>query len=135
MNGRKRHILVDSEGMVIRAAVLSAGIQDADGATDLLTLARPVCPRLEQIWADQGYRGALVDGVRDEYGWRLVIVRKLGGPGGFILTPRRWVVERTCAWLSTSRRLSKDDEELPESSDAWIYAASIQLMLQRLAPS
>ncbi len=133
MQGRKRHLLVDTEGLVIRAAVLSAGIQDADGATDLLTLARPVCPRLEQIWADSAYAGFLVEWMRDEYGWRLEIVSKPPDQVGFAVQPRRWVVERTFAWLATYRRLSKHYEELPDSSEAWVYGASIHLMLKRLA--
>jgi putative transposase len=126
---------VDTTGLVVRVVVLPADIQDRDGAQDLCNVAAPICPRLEQLWADQAYRGALVEWVRAEYGWRLVIVPKLGGAGQFVLEPRRWVVERTFAWLSTYRRLSKDYEELPESSEAWIYAASIHLMLRRLAPS
>lgn len=135
MKGRKRHLLVDTEGLVVRVVVLPADIQDRDGAQDVCHVTAPACPRLEQVWADQAYRGTLVEWVRETYGWRLVIVPKLGGPGGFVLEPRRWVVERTFAWLTTYRRLSKDYEELPESSEAWIYAASIHLMLKRLAPA
>jgi putative transposase len=121
--------------LVVRVVVLPADLQDRDGAQDVCHLTAPIAPRLEQIWADQAYRGALVEWVREEYGWRLLIVPKLGGAGGFVLEPRRWVVERTFAWLATYRRLSKDYEELPESSEAWIYAASIHLMLRRLAPA
>src|SRR5215212_6107519 len=94
VNGRKRHILVDTEGLLIRAAVLSAGIQDADGATDLLALARPACPRLEQLWADAAYAGYLVEWTREQCGWRLVIVNKSPDQVGFQVLPRRWVVER-----------------------------------------
>ena len=133
MNGRKRHILVDTEGLVIRSAVLSAGIQDADGATDLLTLARPVCPRLEQIWADGAYAGYLVEWVRTECGWRLMIVNKLPDQKGFQVLPRRWVVERTFGWLGRNRRLAKDYAEDAETSEAWVYLASIQLILRRRA--
>ena len=117
--------------MVIRAAVLSAGIQDADGATDLLWLARPACPRLEQIWADGAYAGSLVEWTREQCGWRLVIVRKLPDQQGFQVLPRRWVVERTFGWLGRNRRLSKDYEEYAESSEAWLYLASIRLLLRR----
>ncbi len=131
--GRKRHLLVDTEGLVVRVVVLPADIQDRDGAQDLCHVAAPVCPRLEQIWADQAYAGFLVDWIREEYGWRLEIVSKPPDQVGFTVQPRRWVVERTFAWLGTYRRLSKDYEELPDSSEAWIYAASIQLMLHRLA--
>ena len=117
VNGRKRHILVDTEGMVIRAVVLSAGIQDADGATDLLTLAQPICPRLEQLWADGAYAGSLVEWTRDQCGWRLVIVRKLPEHVGVQVLPRRWVVERTFGWLGRNRRFAKDFEEHTETSE------------------
>jgi putative transposase len=132
VKGRKRHLLVDAEGLVMRVVVLPADIQDRDGAQDVCHVAAPICPRLEQIWADQAYAGALVEWLRDEYGWRLVIVSKPADQVGFAVHPRRWVVERTFAWLGRYRRLSKDYEELPESSEAWIYAASIHLMLRRL---
>jgi putative transposase len=132
VKGRKRHLLVDTEGLVVRVVVLPADIQDRDGAQDVCHVAAPICPRLEQIWADQAYAGFLVEWMRHEYGWRLEIVSKPPDQVGFVVQPRRWVVERTFAWLSTYRRLSKDYEELPESSEAWVYAASIQLMLKRL---
>lgn len=135
MNGRKRHLLVDTQGLVLRVVVLPAEIQDRDGAQDVCHVAAPTCPRLELIGADQGYAGWLVAWVRDAYGWRLEIVSKPPGQVGFVVQPRRWVVERTFAWLATYRRLSKDYEELPESSEAWVYAASIHLMLKRLAPA
>jgi putative transposase len=132
VNGRKRHLLVDAEGLVVRVVVLPADIQDRDGARDVCHVAAPICPRLEQIWADHAYAGALVEWVRDEYGWRLVIVSKPADQVGFAVHPRRWVVERTFGWLGRYRRLSKDYEELPESSEASIYAAAIHLMLRRL---
>ena len=119
---------------MIRVVVLPADIQDRDGAQDVCHVAAPVCPRLEQIWADQAYAGYLVEWVREEYGWRLVIVGKAPEQDGFVVHVRRWVVERTFAWLGRSRRLSKDYEEYPETSEAWIYIASIRLMLRRLAP-
>jgi len=135
VKGRKRHLLVDVEGLVVRVVVLPADIQDRDGAQDVCHVVAPVCPRLEQIWADQAYAGGLVEWVRAEYGWRLVVVSKPADQVGFVVHPRRWVVERTFAWLGRYRRLSKDDEELPESSEAWIYTAAIHLMLRRVAPA
>jgi putative transposase len=123
---------VDTEGLVVRVVVLPADIQDRDGAQDVCHVAAPVCPRLEHIWADQAYAGFLVEWLRDESGWRLEIVTTPPEQVGFVVQPRRWVVERTFAWLGTYRRLSKDYEELPDSSEAWIYAASIHLMLKRL---
>ncbi len=131
MTGRKRHLLVDTEGIPIRVAVLAANIQDRDGATDLLALAKPVCPRLEQVWADGGYSGALVAWTRKRCGWRLAIVSKSPDQQGFVVIERRWVVERTFAWLGRNRRLSKDYEEYGETTEAWIYLASIRLLLKR----
>ena len=135
MKGRKRHLLVDTEGLVVRVVVLPADIQDRDGAQDVCHVAAPVCPRLAHLWADHAYAGGLVEWLHREYGWRLEIVSKPPEQVGFAVQPRRWVVERTFAWLATYRRLSKDYEELPESSEAWVYAASIHLMLKRLVPA
>lgn len=132
MKGRKRHLLVDTEGLVVRVVVLPAEIQDRDGARDLCHVAAPICPRLAHLWADSAYAGFLGEWLRDEYGWRLEIVSKPPDQVGFVGQPRRWVVERTFAWLATYRRLSKDSEELPESSEAWVYAASSHLMRKRL---
>jgi putative transposase len=120
--------------VVIRAAVLSAGIQDAAGATDLRWLARPVCPRLAPIWADGAYAGSLIEWTREQCGWRLVIVSKPPDQQGFQVLPRRWVVERTFGWLGRNHRLSKDYkdyEEYAESSEAWLYRASLHLLLRR----
>ena len=119
--------------MVIRVACLAASIQDRDGACDLLDLAAPVCPRLTHIWADAAYAGALVRWVRDQHGWTLAIVRRTDDVAGFVVQPRRWVVERTFAWLSTNRRLAKDYEEYGETTETWVYLAMVRLMLRRLA--
>jgi putative transposase len=132
VKGRKRHLLVDTAGLVVRAVVLPADIQDRDGARDGCHVAAPIWPRLAQVWADSADAGYLVDWMRDEYGWRLEIVSKPPDQQGFAVQPRRWVVERTFAWLGTYRRLSKDYAALPESGEAWVYAASIHLMLKRL---
>lgn len=127
--------MVDTEGLVIRAAVLAADIQDRDGATDLCRVSQPICPRLEQIWADAAYQGGLVEWIRDQCGWRLEIVTRADeNQHRFAVQPRRWVVERTFGWLGRNRRLSKDYEEYAETTESWIYAAMIRLMLTRLAP-
>jgi putative transposase len=89
--------------------------------------------QLRCIWADGQYQGGLEAYVAAHYPWRMVIVQKLAEQKGFVVLPRRWVVERTFAWLCRNRRLSKDYEELNDTSEAWIYAAMIQLMLRRLA--
>ena len=114
-------------------AVLAADIPDRDAALDLFAVTDPAQPRLACMWADGSYQGGLEERVAEMYAWELVIVHKLVDQEGFVVLPRRWVVERTFAWLSRNRRLSKDYEELNETSEAWIYAAMVQLMLHRLA--
>ncbi len=93
-------------------------------------------PRLKLFWADGGYdKGGLSEWIHRFAGWTLESVPKLEGQQGFVVLPRRWVVERTFAWLSKFRRLSKDFEERPESSEAWIRLAMINIMARRLAPN
>lgn len=118
--------------------VHAADIQDRDGAK--LVLQKILLynlfhryPRLKRIWADAGYRGELIDWVLAFGNWILDIVKKNPDQHTFIVLPRRWVVERTFAWFGGYRRLSKDYEQLPESSEAMIYLAMIRLMLRRLA--
>lgn len=113
--------------------VHAGNIQDRDGAKLVLEACKERYPRLEQIWADGGYRGQLVEWVKQECGWRLEIVQKPMDQEGFRVLPRRWVVERTFAWLGRYRRLAKDYDLLPATSEAWIYLAMIRLMLRRLA--
>lgn len=133
MKGRKRHILVDTEGWLIRVLCLPADIQDWDGARDLFLVAKPASPRLGLVWADSAYgKDELPEWAEAEVGWRIEVVRKREGQVGFEVLPRRWVVERTFAWLSRHRRLSKDYEELPETTEAWCYAAMLRPMLRRL---
>jgi putative transposase len=142
--GRKRHMVVDTLGLVMLVLVTSACVQDRDGAKLVLKAlferikqARykhwwRFC-RLQLIWADGGYRGELIEWVRQKLGWELRIVEKEEGQKGFVLLPRRWVVERTFSWLNRQRRLTKDFERLPETSEAFIYVAMIRLMVRRLA--
>jgi len=92
--------------------VLAADIPDRDAALDLFAVIEPNQPRLQCIWADGSYQGGLEELVAERYPWQLVIGHKLAGQEGFVVLPRRWVVERTFAWLSRNRRLSKDYEEL-----------------------
>ena len=142
--GRKRHLIVDTLGLVMLVVVTSASVQDRDGGKMVLTglferikKARYAhwwryC-RLALIWADGGYRGELVEWVRRKLGWELSIVEKEPGQRGFVLLPRRWVVERTFSWLNRCRRLTKDFERLPQTSEAFIYVAMIRLMVAKLA--
>jgi putative transposase len=134
VNGRKRHILVDTIGLLIIVKVLAANVQDRDGAKVLFEEIKERMPRLFLIWADGGYRGKLINWVATTCLWLLEIVKRNDDIKGFKVLPRRWVVERTFAWLNRNRRLSKDYERKCESSEAWIYAAMIHLMIKRLRP-
>ena len=135
MTGRKRHIVVDTLGLLLAVVVHPADIQDREGAKLVLPKLRGRVPRLRVIWADAGYAGRLVAWVRARTGWALAIVRRPRGRQRFEVLPRRWVVERTFGWLGRCRRLSKDYEAVPASTEAWIYLAMIQLMLRRLQPT
>jgi len=134
VTGRKRHIVVDTMGLLLAVVVHAANIQDRDGAKLVLTKLMGRFPRLKLIWADAGYAGQLVEWVHALGGWLLDIVRRPSDSHHFELLPRRWVVERTLAWLGRCRRLSKDYEALPETHEAWVQTAMIHLMLRRLKP-
>ena len=135
VTGRKRHILVDVMGLILVVLVHKASIQERAGAKSLLQQAKHKgFESLCLIWADGGYHGsAMIDWVFDLAGWVFEIVKRADNVKGFQLLPRRWVVERTFAWLGRYRRLSKDYEVLPQTSEAFIYAAMVNLMLTRLA--
>lgn len=133
MNGRKRHLLVDTLGLILTVVVHAASVQDRDGAKLVLERVKGSPPSLRLIWADGAYAGQLVDWVKTARGQVLEIIQRTDDVTGFQVLPRRWVVERTFAWLGKYRRLSKDYEHLPESSEAWIYGAMIHVMVRRLA--
>jgi putative transposase len=165
VKGRKRHLLVDTQGLVLKARVHSAKIQDREGIKVLLDLAPKHLARLSHVWMDAGYtgEGKGADWVERTLGWTAQIVRhppklapeevmrrwvkewategvaidpeKLSGPRRFGDLPRRWVVERTFSWLGQNRRMSKDYERLPESSEAFVYVAMMRLMVRRLVRS
>jgi putative transposase len=111
--------------------VHSAGIQDRDGAKLVLMKLMGSFPRLKLIWADGGYAGQLIGWVASFGDWVLEIVKRNDDVKGFVVLPRRWVVERTFAWLSTYRRLSKDYEFNTRSSEAWVYIAMIHVTVRR----
>ena len=116
--------------------VTAASVQDRDGATQLLTPLRAKFSRLRLIWADQAYAGDLITWLWALRPWRkirLAIVKRPEGIKGFLLLPKRWIVERTFAWLNRYRRLSKDYEYLTQTSEAMIRVAMIHLMVRRLA--
>ena len=131
--GRKRHIVVDVLGLLLIVMVHSAGIQDRDGAKQVLTRLISCFPGLKLIWADEGYGGKLVEWVATVLQRTLSIVKRPRKTQGFQVLQWRWIVERTFGWLNRSRRLSKDFEALPETTEAWIRIAMIQLMIRRLA--
>lgn len=163
VEGRKRHLLVDNEGLVLKARVHSARVPDADGIRLLLEPVSGLFGRLSHLWVDAGYQGRGRKWVEEVMGLSVEVVRKppkpvpeevaeawaaewakegkvvdwrrLMPPKGFKVLPRRWVVERTFSWLSQNRRMSKDYERLPQSSEAFIYAAMSRLMVRRLARS
>jgi putative transposase len=165
IKGRKRHLLVDTQGLVLKAKVHSAKIQDGEGIKVLLDLAPEHLPRLSHLWMEAGYtgEGKGADWAEKVLGWTAQIMRyppklapeevmirwvkewanegvsidpeKLSGPRRFGDLPRRWVVERTFSWLSQNRRMSKDYERLPESSEAFVYVAMTRLMVRRLVRS
>jgi putative transposase len=133
--GRKRHILVDTLGLLLLVVVHWAGTQDRDGARAVLGTLAHSFSKLRKIWADGIYTGGLAEWVRELRGRNriaLEIVKRTDDMKGFRVLPRRWVVERTFAWLSFHRRLSKDYEYLPETSEAFIRVSMIRLMLARL---
>ena len=130
----KRHIVVDTLGLIIAIVVHAGNIQDRDGAKLTLAKLTGLFPRLKLIWADGGYAGKLIDWTAQLGGWLLEIVKRSDDVAGFKVLPKRWVVERTFAWLSRYRRHSKDYEMLADSSEAMIRISMINLMVHRLQP-
>jgi putative transposase len=161
VRGRKRHLLVDTEGLVLEARIHSAKVPDEDGIKLLLEPARDRLPRLSHLWVDAGYRGRGKRWAEEVMGLSVEVVRKLPKPvpenvariwaqewakegkaidwqrlmppRGFVALPRRWVVERTFAWISHNRRMGNDYERLCATGEAFVYAAMVRLMVRRLA--
>ncbi len=133
VNGRKRHIAVDTSGLLLAVVVTIAGIQDRDGACRLLAALRARCSTISLIWADAGYAGRLVRWAKTVLAFTVTIVKRTDDLAGFQVIPRRWVVERTLAWISKHRRCVRDYETLPEHSEAMVHIAMIMTMSRRLA--
>ena len=134
MKGRKLHALVDTEGFPLRVIVHSAGIQDRDGAALVLDKIRQQFNWLELVWADGGYNARQVnDAVAKQPGLRIEIVKRSDDMKGFVVLPRRWVVERTFSWFGRNRRLTKDYENLAATLATFVLLAAIQLGIRRLA--
>ena len=161
IRGRKRHLLVDTEGLVLKAEVHSAKVPEQDGLKLLLESARSGLSRLKHLWLDAGYEGRGKRWAEEVLGLSVEVVRKppkpvpekvakvwaeewaksegkkldwqkLMPPRGYVALPRRWVVERTFSWLGQNRRMSKDYERLCASAEAFVYVAMIRLMARRL---
>lgn len=134
VKGRKRHIVVDTLGNLLEVVVHTACIQDRDGAMLVLyKLSDAIKAHLRLLWADGGYTGKLIDWIKEHIGTLVEIVEKDPTQQGFAVLPHRWVVERTFAWFGRYRRLSKDYEHNPSSSESVVYIASIRTLLKRLA--
>jgi len=133
ITGRKRHALVDLSGLLLAVVVTAARVQDRDAAKAVLLNVRGLLPRLRVTFADGGYAGQLIGWVKRRRGWLLQTVLRPVGAVGFVILPKRWVVERTFGWLSKYRRLVKDYEADIVMREAMIYAAMMHRMLRRLS--
>lgn len=134
VNGRKRHLVVDTLGLILMVVVHAADVQDRDGAKLVFRKLRGLYPRLKRIWADGGYAGKLIDWTKRVGRWTLEIVKRSDKVAGFAVLPKRWIVERTFGWIGRYRRMSKDYEMLIPSSEAMILIVMINVMVHRLAP-
>ena len=135
VKGRKRHLLVDTLGLVRAVVVTAVSCSDSAGARLWLRRLGGARKKLRVIWVDGAYRGQVVEWVLTHFWFRFQPVLRSASQKGFVVLSRRGIVERTWAWLNQYRRLSKDYEVLPASSEAMIYIAMIRLMLRRLAPA
>jgi transposase len=132
-NGTKRHIAVDVVGLLLAVVVTGAGVQDRDGARPLLERLRAACLRVALVWADSAYAGALVTWALEQLRLTLEIVKRSDDMTGFVVLPRRWVVERTLAWITRRRRCVRDYERRHDSHEAMVYWAMTLVMTRRLA--
>jgi putative transposase len=130
--GRKRHIVVDTLGLLLVVVVHAANVHDSQSAMMVIEGLRGRFSRLKTIFADGGYRGELADNVKMLFGWCLSIVLRSDGSKSFVVLPKRWVVERTFSWFEGFRRLSKDYEIQPSTSETMIQLAMIHIMLNRV---
>jgi putative transposase len=125
---------VDTLGLVVTALVTPADVPDQDGAYDLVQASKAIAPTLRHLWVDGGYAGEWSEWAAEEEQVTVEVVSKPAGMRGFVVQARRWVVERTFAWLGRNRRLSRDVERYEETSETFIYLASSHLLLKRLTP-
>ncbi len=127
--------MVDTLGNLLRVLVHPADESENTGGIRVLSGLATVFVRLALVWVDQGYKATFVTWVQQQLGWRVEVVQRPAGQRGFAVQPRRWVVERSIATLTRPRRLSKDYEYWPTNSAAYMYLASIHLLLRRIAPA
>ncbi|WP_344656714.1 IS5 family transposase [Catenulispora subtropica] len=132
INGTKRHVVVDTLGLLLTVLVTAASVFDRDGAQPLLHRMRMLCPRVRHVWADGGYAGALIGWAAQHLRLRIEVVRRTDKTPGFVVLPRRWVVERSLGWLTRRRRLVRDYERLPHTHETMVRWAMIPLMTRRL---
>jgi putative transposase len=135
INGSKRHLVVDTLGLVLMVMVTTANVQDRDAAPALLAAVFQSYRTIKIVWADSGYAGQLVDWVRQQFRKCLDIVKPAPGTKGFQVQRKRWIVERTFGWLGRWRRLSKNYERKTDTAEAIVYISMIHLMLRRLSKS
>jgi transposase len=133
INGRKRHLAVDCLGLLLAVVVTAASVQDRDGACPLLALLRERFSTITLIWADGGYAGRLVIWASDVLRLTVTIIKRTDDTKGFVVLPRRWVVERSFGWLMRYRRLVRDYERRPEHHEAMVLWATTMIMTRRLA--
>lgn len=134
VKGRKRHILVDTEGLVLGASVSPANASDRQESVGLFERALKENPTIRKVWADKAHEGGAVEEwLEKRFSVGLEVAARTPGAKGFEVLPRRWVVERTFGWMGRNRRMSKDYEFLPQTSEALVYVTMIRLMLKRLA--
>ncbi|MDV9171955.1 transposase [Streptomyces sp. W16] len=133
INGRRRHVITDSLGLLLMVLVTAGNVTDRQAARGMLPLLRTRFPKISLVWADGGYAGRLVTWAKEELQLTVQIVKRSDDMKGFVVLPKRWVVERTLGWLMRSRRLVRDFETLPASSEAFIYFSQAILLIRRLA--
>ncbi|MFE2571433.1 IS5 family transposase [Streptomyces mirabilis] len=133
INGRRRHVITDCLGLLLMVLVTAADVTDRQAARIMLPRLRVRFWKISLVWADGGYTGVLVDWAKEKLQLTLQIVKRSDDMKGFVVLPRRWVVERTLGWLLRTRRLARDYETLPASSEAFIHFSATMLMTRRLA--